>query len=188
MEELKRCPFCGNEQGNGMGIRTGTNYVYCQCGVLKPSHGWNSRREEDKLNKIIARMRNEITGMEVALNYYQNRRLEAVARIVELEDANLKLRDELNAIEIITDARFEYRNGELSTSEMVLDTFARLDKAHAELVELEEELAHAENKIETVFEVLSNTIARRDELIKAMQEEINWYRLHKLGDRIREDE
>ena len=41
--ELKPCPFCGNTQGNGMGIRFGTDKVYCRCGALVPAQNWNSR-------------------------------------------------------------------------------------------------------------------------------------------------
>jgi hypothetical protein len=67
MDELKACPFCGNKQGNGMGIRTGTNDVYCQCGVLKPSHGWNARPIEEALRARIAELE------EVLKNYANHR-------------------------------------------------------------------------------------------------------------------
>lgn len=56
-EPLKPCPFCGNIEGNGMGIRAGTDKVYCQCGALKPVHGWNARPLEDAMNAEIARLR-----------------------------------------------------------------------------------------------------------------------------------
>ena len=57
MSELKPCPFCGNQAGRGMGIKAGTNSVYCQCGALKLAHGWNRRPLEDALQAEIERLR-----------------------------------------------------------------------------------------------------------------------------------
>jgi hypothetical protein len=52
--ELKPCPFCGNTQGNGMGISSAfKDKVYCQCGCLKPLQGWNARPLEDALRKKL---------------------------------------------------------------------------------------------------------------------------------------
>lgn len=91
------------------------------------------RKENHKLATRLAALDSDLVLFEVSEMLKKTQ-----ARVQELEDANFKLRDELNAIETVTDARFEYKNGELSTHEMVSDTFARLDQAHAELAELRE--------------------------------------------------
>ena len=64
MSELKPCPFCGNTVGYGLGIRTGTENVYCQCGCLKPAQGWNGRAGEDALNKRITALEAENASLK----------------------------------------------------------------------------------------------------------------------------
>lgn len=64
-------------------------------------------------------------------------RLKSRAETAERELA--ELRDKQNAIEEITDARFEYSNGHLGTVEMIADAFNRLDLAHDELAKLKEQ-------------------------------------------------